>query len=261
MSSTSTHGLILYRDLVRELLAKEFKVRYKSTVLGYVWSLLNPLAFTLIYYFVFSQLGRQEVPGMPYALFLVTGLFPWQWFQNSVTAANGFFLGNAALIKKVRFPRFLLVLTGVLNDLIHFLVSIPVIALFMLLVGKHPSWSWIWQLPVLVLVQLAMTFGLALVVATTNLFFRDLERLVGIFMLMWFFLTPIVYPATLIPPERQWVLRVNPVTPLVDCWRAVLVEGRLPLGPLAASMLVGLCFTALGTLAYRRAQWRFAEIV
>lgn len=261
MFAAADSKLPLYRDLIVQLVTKEFKVRYKSTLLGYVWSILNPLAFTLVYYYVFRVVARFEMEEMPFSLFLVTGLFPWQWFQNSLTAANGFFLNNASLIKKVNFPRSFLVLTGVLNDLVHFLVSVPVIAGFMLALGRTPSFSWIWQIPLMVSVQFALTYGIALVISTANVFFRDLERLIGIFLMLWFFLTPIVYPPDQVPTHLRWLLEVNPVAFLAACWRGILIHGEMPWAAFARTAIWAAFVAAVGTLYYRRFQWRFAEVV
>jgi len=248
-----------YRDLILVLVGKEFKVRYKSTFLGYVWSVLNPLAFALVYWFVFGRILGVRAEHFP--LFLITGLFPWQWFLNSVNGSNYAFLGNDSLIKKVRFPRAFLVLAGVLNDLIHFLVSIPVIVLFMLYYGMYPSLSWVWLLPLLAGVQFALTFSVALFVGTSNLFFRDLERLTVIFTMMWFFLTPIIYPVSMIPTQYRWGLYVNPMAAMIMCWRAAFLEGRLPLGYLAVAAAFSAVACVLSGRMYRALQWRFAEIV
>jgi len=214
--------LIYYRDLILTLVTKEFRVRYKSTFLGYVWSVLQPLAFAVVFYVVFRIVLRIRMNN--FALFLIAGLFPWQWFSNSVSAANGFFVGNSSLIKKVRFPRAFLVVAGVLNDLIHFVISIPVIVIFMLWHHRYPSLSWLWLIPLMVLIQFAFTYGLALLVATCNLFFRDLERLMMIFLLMWFYLTPVFYPVDMVPARyRAASLYANPMASVIACWRSVFL--------------------------------------
>lgn len=250
---------IYYRDLIRVLVSKELKLRYKNTILGYAWSVLHPLAFALVYFFVFKIVMRIQMEN--YALFIITGLFPWQWFNNSVNASNFFFLGNSSLIKKVKFPRSFLVLTGVLNDLIHFVATIPVIVIFMLMYRKYPSGQWFYQLPLLVLVQFGFTYGVSLFVATCNLFFRDLERITNIFTMLWFFLTPIIFPIEMIPERYRWFLIFNPMASLIASWRKVFLEGTLPWDLLTAAS----CFTVLafifGSRVYKKLEWRFAEIV
>jgi lipopolysaccharide transport system permease protein len=247
------------RDLVLVLLSKELKVRYKNTVLGYAWSVLNPLAFAMVLFFVFKVIIRIQVPNYP--LFLVTGLFPWQWFQNSVNAANGYFLTNASLIKRVRFPRIVLVFASVMNDMIHFLASVLVILVLMFHYGAMPSVSWLWWLPLLLLAQFLLTFGLATMVATANLFFRDLERLTSVFTLLWFYMTPITYSPSMIPHRLQYVIYVNPMATMILCWRDMFLNGHVPLSLLASALASSAVMFGLGWLVYEWKKWRFAEVV
>ena len=226
IASGSEHGvrpspMIYYRDLVWVLVAKELKLRYRNTVLGYAWSVLNPLAFAMVFFVVFKIFMRIPVPN--YTLYLITGLFPWQWFANSVTASNYFFLDNSSLIKKVKFPRYFLVVAGVLNDLIHFAFSIAVIVVFMIFYHKVPALNWIVLLPFLVLVQFLLTMGIALFVASCNLFFRDLERLAGVVVMLWFYATPVIYPVDMIPQRLKWATFANPMAPLIICWRSLFM--------------------------------------
>jgi lipopolysaccharide transport system permease protein len=244
---------------VRVLLVKELRIRYKSTALGYAWSVAYPLALALVFYFVFKVVAR--IPVENYALFVVMGLFPWQWFQNSINGAGGFFLGNAALIKKVHFERSLLVLVGVLNDLVHFLASLPVVMAFLFASGSPPRAAWLWQVPLLVLLQLGVTFGLALAVATANLFLRDLERLIGIATLLWLYLTPVLYPWDMVPESLRWTVWLNPLNALIQCWRSALAEGQLDPALLAAAAGWAGAAWLGGHLIYTRLERRFAELV
>ena len=142
-----------------------------------------------------------------------------------------------------------------------FLMSIPVICVFMLYNGYSPSWCWLWWIPVLTVIQLAFTYGLSLLVGTCNLFFRDLERLIVIFTMMWFFLTPILYPVATVPPQYRWFLYVNPMASLVICWRQVFLEGTLPLHYFGAAAAWAVLVCVVGQCVYRKLQWRFAEVV
>jgi lipopolysaccharide transport system permease protein len=251
--------LVYYRDLLLILLAKEFKVRYQRTFLGYAWSVMHPLVLALIFFMLFTRVMRFEMPG--YALFLIAGLFPWQWFANTAVTANFYFLGNSSLIKKVRFHRATLAVAGVLNDAVHFVVSIPVILGFMFYYGKAPSANWLWARPSLLALQLTMTLGLGLLVATCNLFFRDLERLITLLTQLLFYLTPIVYPASHVPPEYTWILYANPFASFVLCWQGLFFDGALPIVYFGVAMSWACGMLALGMLVYGRNVWRFAEIV
>ncbi len=253
----SGRTLIYYRDLILVLLAKEFKVRYKSTFMGYAWSVLHPLALALIFSVFFSIFVR-----MPdYSLYLIASLFPWQWVANTCCSANGYFLGNAALIKKVRFHRFMLVFSSVFNEAIHFVCSFPVILGFMWYYGKYPTWSWLWAVPLLLVVQLLMMTGVGLMIATGNLFFRDLERLTSLVVQMLFYMTPIVYAADMIPASYHWILYANPFANLILCWQGVFYSGTIDITHLAAAAGWSVLLAALGFTIYSKKVWRFAEIV
>ncbi len=246
-------------DLVVVLTQKEIKTRYKNSALGYVWSVANPLLFAIIYYIVFGQI--MKVPIQNYALFLMAGLLPWHWLANSISAAPNIFLANATLIKKVRFPRHVLVMSYVLNEGIHFALSIPVIVGFLLVNQMSPSWSWLAGIPVLLVAQFLIVYGIAVMLASLNLFFRDLERLTALFITVLFFLTPITYSSAMAPGPYRALLYANPVAPLIESWRELFMHGQL------SWMVVGLCYlSALGTLlvgtvVYWRMSPKFAEVI
>jgi lipopolysaccharide transport system permease protein len=248
-----------YIDLIVVLTQKELKVRYKNSILGYLWSVAHPLAFAVVFYIAFKVIVR--IPVENYALFLICGLFPWQWFANSVNVSPMIFLGNAQLIKKVNFPRNLLPFTLVLQDMVHFALAIPVIILFLFFAGKTPSLWWFVGIPVLIIAQLALVQGICLMVASLNLFFRDLERLTTIFTTILFYVTPIFYPETMVPLKFQSVLKLNPITPLIVNWRNLFLEGTLRWEGLLLSLFYGIIFLALGFFVYRKLSWRFAEVL
>jgi lipopolysaccharide transport system permease protein len=252
-------ALRYYRDLLFVLVAKDLKVRYKSTFLGYAWSPLHPLAFAVVFFFVFRIIIQFEVEN--FALFLIAGLFPWHCLSNSLVASNAFFLGNGPPIKKVRFPRALLVLAGVLNDAVHSAISIPVILLFMLCCRVYPSPCWLWGVPLLFAVQLLLTYGLSLLLASLNLFFRDLERLTVILVLLLFYLTPVICPEGMVPEQFRWMLYANPMAPVTVAWRGLFLEGSLRLGFCAVALVTALLVLVVGHLVCRKLEWRFAEVV
>ena len=255
MTSKTRHFI----DIAIVLLQKDLKVRYKSSILGYLWSVAHPLAFAIVFYAAFKVIVK--IPVENYALFLICGLFPWQWFANSVNAAPMIFLGNAPLIKKVNFPRNLLPFTLVLQDMIHFVLAIPVIILFLLFAEKTPSFSWLVGIPILIVAQLSLVYGICLMISSLNLFFRDLERLTTIFTTILFYVTPVFYPETMIPQKFQGVVMLNPIVPLIISWRNLLLEGALRPEMLLLSMIYGIVFFAFGFFVYRKLSWRFAEVL
>lgn len=261
MTQTLSHRLEYARDLLAVLVLRELRVRYKRTVLGYAWSLLQPLAFAAIYYLVFKRFLKIDTGDVDFTLFMVTALFAWQWFSNGLSSAAMALVSNAPLITKVRFPRIYAVLSGFLNDTVHYLLATPVILLVLLLDGRGPHWAWLWQLPLLMVLQGTLVLGLGLLVAALNLFFRDLERLISIGLLMQFHLTPVVYPARMVPDDLKWILYVNPMAPLVMCWRDAILYGRMETGFLLAAAGTAAAAMALGYSVFRRLEPRFAEFV
>jgi lipopolysaccharide transport system permease protein len=249
-----------YRDLVYVLVEKELKVRYGNKALGYFWSIASPLAAALVYYFAFSVILKVRIPS--YALVIICGIFPWQWIGNSVGSAPNLFLSNASIIKKVCFPTALLPLCTILNHMIHFIMSLPVILLF-LGVFQHQIFhkSWIYGVPLLLLIQLAMTYGMSMILASINLFFRDLERLTGIIMNFVFYFTPVIYDFEQIPARIRQYLALNPFAYLVSSWRELIMQGTLNYNHVMISMGHATLFLLLGYLVYRKLSWKFAEVI
>ncbi|GAB1410271.1 ABC transporter permease [Desulfovibrionales bacterium] len=246
-------------DLVLVLTAKEIKVRYKSSILGYIWSIALPLSFACAFYIAFKVVMRVKMDN--YALFLICGLFPWQWFSNSINAAPMILLGNSSIIKKVRFPRAAVCMAMVLNDGVHFLLSVPVIALFLYGHGMTPAWSWLYGLPLLFLIQFGFTYGLVLIIAAVNLFFRDMERLIAVCMTLLFYFTPIIYAEDMIPQQYQYLIALNPLAPLMVAWRTLFLQGTLPLNYVLSSLVWSVALTVAGGWIFRRLSPRFAEVL
>ncbi len=248
-----------YRDLLIVLVQKELKVRYGNKALGYIWSIANPLASALVYFIAFSILMRVNIPGYP--VILLSGIFPWQWFSNVVVSSPNVFVSNASIIKKVNFPRNVVLLCTALNHMIHFVVSIPVLSIFLIAFNHIPTFTWVWGIPVLLVIHFLMVYGIGLALASINLFFRDLERLTGIIMNFTFFLTPILYPLEQIPPHIRKFIWLNPAAPLIVSWRELFLYGRLEPMYLLYSLLYAIAFFAIGQMIYRKLSWKFAELI
>ncbi len=246
-------------DIILVLTQKEIKIRYKSSLLGYVWSVAHPLAFALVFFIAFGVIMKIQMEN--YALFLIAGLFPWQWMANSIGASPLVLWSNSPLIKKMNFPRNSIPFALVLQETFHYLMSIPVIVFFLFLYGQTPSWSWLWGIPFLLVTQYAMTYGLSLFLASVNLFFRDLERLTGIFMTFLFYFTPIIYPEKMVPANYKAFLDLNPFSPLMISWRNLFLSGTWDSSYLFLSLLYALLALILGQLTYKKLCWKFAEVL
>ena len=248
-----------YKDLLVELTRKEIKIRYKNSYLGYLWSIMNPLAMAMIFYFIFQVITRMEVEH--YALFLVTGLFVWQWIVNSLTVGTMLFVGNASIIKKVNFPRYFLGIALVLSEGFNFIISILVIIAFMVYYGILPSFSWLIGIPFLFAVTSLFLFGFSLFLATINLFFRDLERIIQLLMMFMFYGTPIFYPASKLPEKFHFLLYTNPFTPFVMSWKELFLKGSFNVEFIELSIAYALISAICGFIVYNKLKYKFAELV
>ncbi len=249
--------LIYLSNLLGELVARDMKLRYKRSVLGIAWSLLNPLAQLLVFSFIFRLVLPVNVPR--YSSFVFSGLLSWNWFQSSLLFATGAIVGNRDLIKWPGFPAAILPAVRVTSDLIHFLLALPVLLLFLMVDGVQVT-SAIVALPFVIGVQFALTLGLAYLISTSHVTFRDTHYLLGVFMQLLFFLTPVFYDGGAIPPGYRSLYRLNPMVHLIEAYRAILIWGEMPNRPsllLLALLAAGLLF--LGYTVFSRASFHFAE--
>lgn len=249
-----------YVDLIIVLTHKEIKVKYKNSFLGFLWSIGHPLALAFVFFIAFKIVMKIQMED--FTLFLIAGLFPWQCFANSVGAAPGMFLGNASIIKKVSFPRDIIPVTIILQDMMHFLLSIPVIILFMFVYQKTPSISWLYGIPLLLGIQFILTYGVCLALSSINLFFRDLDRLSGIFLMLLFYVTPIFYPESMVPKGYSFLLiDMNPLSPLMISWRNLFLSGSIDFSLLMVSGAYSVLIFIIGHAVYRKLSWKFAEVL
>jgi ABC-type polysaccharide/polyol phosphate export permease len=244
-------------ELVTALTARDLKLRYQGSVLGWAWSLARPLALGAVLAFA---LGRVLGTGIT-AEFLLAGLFPWFWFQGGVQGAAGAFIGNGGLLKKVRFPRAVLPLSVVLGATFQFLLSLPVLIGFVVAAGNAPSAAW-FGLPLVFALQLGLTAGLGLFVASVTVYFRDLEHITEVLLTLLFYATPIIYAADRVPEGYRWLTYANPLAPIMEGWRSILLEGELPaVSHLAASAGLTVVALALGWAVFRRLEDGFADAI
>jgi lipopolysaccharide transport system permease protein len=229
----SSREVVQYRELVGNLVARELKARYKGSVLGFVWSLLNPLGMMLVFTFVFSvMMPNAQLPNYP--IFFLCGYLPWQFFNNGVMAGMGSIVGNSNLVKKVYFPREVLPISAVLAALVNFLLAM-VVLFAALLVTKTRLSPYLWQLPLVVGIQTCFVLAMALVLSSLNVFYRDTMMIMEVVLQAWFFLTPVLYPIEILPRSYQ-VLGIsldihrlmyvlNPMASLIAAYRDLLYWG------------------------------------
>jgi lipopolysaccharide transport system permease protein len=243
----SLQQLFRYRALVQSLVARDLKARYRGSVLGLLWSFINPLLLLLIYTFVFTVVNPTRGPGLEhFSLFLFCGILPWTWFSSSLLESSNVLIAGGNLIRKVLFPAEILPIVTVLAGMVHFFLGLPILAAFVLYYGVPIVSSDLLWLPVIVIVQLILTLGLALLLSALTVHFRDLRDLLSNLVTLWFFATPIVYAIAQAPAKVRPLLYLNPFTPLAIAYQEVLyVPGRftgwpnlLALGGVAAAVFV-----------------------
>ena len=247
-----------YRSLVTNLVAKDLKVRYKNSVLGFVWSLLNPLLMTFVFTIVFTQLLGQTIDHFP--VFVMTGLLAWNWTSASVNAGTKSIIENAPLINKVYFPRILLPASVVFANMAHYLLAFPVIFIFMG-IEQMKFTPWILYVPVIITVQAIFLVAIVLILAALYVYFRDTIVLVEVGLTAWFFLTPIFYRVEDVAPDyEQWMYWLNPMASIIAELHTVLYYGGVP-DPLfmARTLIQALILFVIGVLLFNSVNRHLGE--
>lgn len=255
----SLRALWRYRDLVRNLVARDLRVKYKGSSIGFAWSLLHPLLVAAVYTFAFRYVI--EVPIAYFPLFLLSGMLPWTFFSTSLAIATGSVADNSTLVRKVAFPRVILPVGAVASQFAQFALMYAVIIPAGAAMGPGASQALLALVP-LVLLQLVFTLGLALLLSTAYVYFRDTRHLLDVALQILFWLTPIVYAASLVPAGLQRLLWLNPMAAFVTAYHGVVVDRQWPSPALVAALAaVSFASAVAGFLVFARHQRRFAELV
>ena len=257
--------LFAYRELLYSLTKKELKVKYRGSVLGFFWSLLNPVLIMLVYSFVFSIVLRQGTK--EFAIFLICALLPFNFFSNSVNYGAGSIISNANLVKKIYFPKEIIPLSIVFANLINFFLELVVLFVVLAIFG-YKFYMYLYILPILILVQIFLVAGFSLLISSLNVFFRDLGHLISIIMMVWFFATPIIYPLNMVPEKFRFILQINPMAVFATYYRDIFYYVKYPEGlyfPSICIILICLGITFgiffLGYFVFKKLEPRFAEEV
>jgi lipopolysaccharide transport system permease protein len=243
--------------LLRELIARDIKLRYRGSLLGIAWTLLNPLAELLVLLVVFGSIFRVDIPN--FAAYLFTGLLVYGWFQNSLNLATAAIVGNRELVRRPGVPAAILPIVTVASNLVHFVLSLPILFGLLILSGIRIT-SAVLVLPVLIAIEFVFIAGLSYPVATIHVWFRDTQHVLRVALQLLFYLTPIFYEASSVPEALRLFYRLNPMALMVDAYRAALIRGEWPtqasllslVGVAAAVLLVGVAW-------FRRASHRFPD--
>jgi lipopolysaccharide transport system permease protein len=216
--------LIRYRGLIQSLVARELKARYRGSVLGFLWSFINPLLLLSIYTFVFTVVLPNRNPiAQPYAVFMFCGILPWNWFSSSLLEASGSLVSGGNLIKKVLFPAEVLPIVTVLANMVHFFFGLPILVAFLVYFSAPITAMDLLWFPVVVIVQAIFTLGWALILSALTVHFRDIRDILGHVLTIWFFSTPVIYPYTLMTKHwQQGLLNLNPMSHVIITYQEIL---------------------------------------
>lgn len=248
-----------YRELLYQMTKRDLLLRYKQTVMGFGWALFMPLVNTAVFSVIFTRVAPIDV-GMPYVLFAFSGLITWNFFASSLKFAVTSLTSNTSLVTKVYFPREIFPVSAVLVSVVDFAVASLVLVGLLIYYDVGVHWTLV-LLPLVLLVHLAFTVAVALLLAMGNLFYRDVKYLFEIVLTVWMFVTAVLFPVSLVGGKLALVMQLNPMTPIVEAYRDVLIRGVVPGPAFAGAAALSLVLLLWAWLLFHRAEFQFAENV
>jgi len=249
-----------YRELLCVLVRRDIKVRYKQSVLGVAWIILRPLASMAIFTLVFGMFARIPSDGHPYALFVFAGLLPWIYFSTSVLSSGNSLVDSAGLIGKVYFPRLIIPVASVVVGLFDLIVSMAFLLVAMPFFGT--GWTAnLLAVPGLVLGIVVTALGIGTLISALTVAYRDFATIAGFGLQIWMFVTPVIYPVSLVPEKWQWVLRVNPMAAQVEGFRSAFLGKPFDVEGIGISLAISAALFVFGVVYFQKVERRFADII
>ena len=246
-----------YRHMLFTLVKQDINGRYKGSIFGFLWTLLNPLFMLLVYSIVFQFVFRSDIENYPIYLFIC--LMPWNAFNNMIGAGTTCVSNNASILKKVYFPREVLPLSVVISNTIQYFFSVVIIFIALLVSGVGISWYAL-LLPIVVLVQITFAFGLILMLSAANVYVRDVQYMMNPIMMIWMYASPILYSITMVPEKWLWLYKLNPMVSILQGYQNILYDQTLPdFKSLGIVFLVSIVICIIGYLIFNKIQRRFEE--
>jgi len=249
-----------YRDLLYFLTWRDITVRYRQTLLGVSWAVLQPTLTMIVFAVFLGRLAGVPSDGIPYPVFSYLGLLPWMYFAGAVTRSSASLVGNAPLVTRVYFPRVLVPLSATLSALVDFLVAFIVLVGLMVWYRCPPAWTALLLVP-LVLVTAGAAAGVGMWLAALNVRYRDVQHAIPFLLQLWMFATPVVYPASLVPERWRALLALNPMAGLIEAYRAAVLGRAVDGGTLGISIVCALLLVAVGVWQFRRTERMLADVV
>ena len=260
-----TEGLLQelwdYRDLFYFLAWRDVKIRYRQTALGVAWAILQPLLATVVFTFLFGSVAKMPSDGIPYALFAFSAMLPWTYFSTSISTAANSLVGNAQLIRKVYFPRMAIPVAAILACMPDFAVGLVILSVMMAYYHGPLSWKFVFW-PLLLMQLTALTTGIGLILGALNVRYRDVKHAMPFAIQILFFLSPIIYPASMIPKRYRFLISLNPLTGIIETMRSALFSNRpINLQLFGISLALTVAILAIGARYFRRAERAFADMI
>lgn len=248
-----------YRELLKTSVKKDIGGKYKHSFLGVLWSFINPLLQILVYALIFPLVMKNGGSYKDYTVFMVCGLIPWAYFTTVINRASFIMIENGNILKKVYFPRSILPLSLVTSETINFLVSCIIILAFIVIKGFGIS-KFILFFPLVLLIQYVLLLGIALIFSAVTVYMRDIQHFIGVVLQLLFYATPIVYSIDAIPEGFRWILKWNPMTYIIEGYRAIFYNQTMPdLKALGILGVISIVILIVGYLLFNKLQKRFAE--
>jgi lipopolysaccharide transport system permease protein len=249
-----------HKYLWYQLTARDIKARYKQSFLGYAWVLFNPIALMLIYSFIYSIIFRFSTNDVPYQVFLFAALLPWTSLQMSIHSATMSLVDNAILLRKVAFPREIIPYAAVIAKITDFLFS-SIVFIGLLAFYQVSLAGTAWLFIPLFLLQMTLTIGISLLLATFNLFYRDIQHVTNLLLMIWMYMSPVIYPVSLVPQEYLWIYKLNPMVGIIEGYRSALFGYAFDYSAIGWSIGVSLIVFFLGYALFKKSEPVFADIV
>ncbi|MEW6570512.1 MAG: ABC transporter permease [Nitrospirota bacterium] len=253
VSTTSRAGinsLTYYFDLIIHLITRDFALRYKGSAIGILWSLMLPLSQLLVLVFLFGKVVPLRIDAYP--AFVFSALLPWVWFSTCLNSASSLFIGNRDLVRRPNFPPFILIIVNTLSNLLSYILFLPILIFILVLYGHYMT-PYLLIFPLLILIQSILIIGLSLMVATMNVFYRDIQQIVTVAVMLLFYLAPVFYRSEIIGEKYHLLYTLNPIAVLIQSYRAIFFYGSPPhWGSLMLSAVLCVTVFAIGFFLYNR---------
>ncbi len=250
--------ILKYREMIKSLIRKDLRGRYKGSVLGFLWTFINPLLQLCVYTVVFSTIMKSEVKN--FHIFLFVALIPWLFFSASLTGGATSVVSQKDLIKKIYFPREVLPIAYVTSSFVNMLLCFIIIFAILFISDISFNFIALLYLPIIMLVEYILALGIAMLTSALTVYLRDLEHILGIIAMAWMYLTPVLYSEDMIPSQYTIYFNLNPMSPIIKAYREILYYGHVPnISTLLHAILLGITFLVIGNICFAKLQRHFVE--